>query len=535
MIKNQSYLIKKRVIWTILFAILGLILIPSGIALANNNETKKDNATIQISGTITAYYTFGKYFPSVCAVGWDVNGDFYRSEPVTTAADGKYTLTDIPDNITGLIEVTCDQCQTGFKVLPHETKNSVDFDLKEGVKGPFNDSNDLEYYVIKAGSTYTDVDGSTLNFNKDLKLLKNNIKYKPDQAFCFADKSELIPDHTNGTLTYKFESSNSPEKINVTFTCKGVTGKVFSNFIIKDRVRIFTYNVKRQNNPVPVVPIFTSNGTMSITGNFRGSPGETEEILQHNPYVFAVWFDLKTEEIGFKNGEVAQELSNEGAYGFTDIPDTAVGAVVGGASGYFMDFGGPFYYSPGHDSQRIDLSIPEGGAKFTINQGEGFSNAVLAAGTKIYFNGEDVPYVLEKDFDLGSEFPPFGLLVGTNLKFNEDGTVEYTYAPAHPEQHEITGANIILKTIPKAGYQFGHWLLNDVKVSGNYTVQDTNDVIVVPAIDKTPGPQPGPSPVVDPTKTPQTGDMTHLVIIAIIMAIALVADLVTKKRLLNWK
>lgn len=103
-----------------------------------------------------------------------------------------------------------------------------------------------------------------------------------------------MPDHTNGTLTYKYESSDEKEKINVTFTCEGVTGKVFSNFIIKDRVRIFTYNVKRSNNPVPVVPIFTSNGTMSITGNFRGSPGETEEILKHNPYVFAVWLDLKT-------------------------------------------------------------------------------------------------------------------------------------------------------------------------------------------------------------------------------------------------
>ena len=357
-----------------------------------------------------------------------------------------------------------------------------------------------------------------------MKLLQNNTAYIPDSSFCFANLSELIPDHTNGTLTYKYESSENKEKINVTFTCKGVTGKVFSNFIIKDRVRFFTYNVKRQNNPVPLVPIFTSNGTMSISGNFRGSPGETEEILQHNPYVFAVWVDLKTLDIGFKNGEVVQELSNEGAYGFTDIPDTAVGAVVGGASGYFMDFGGPFYYTPGHDSQRIDLSIPEGGAKFEIQKGEGFSNAVLAAGTKLYFNGEEEPYIFDEDVDLGSDFPPFGLMVGTTMTFNEDGTVEYTYEPAHPDQHEITKANIILKTVPKEGYKFGRWLLNNIEVSGNYTVQNTNDVIVEPEISKNPGPQPGPqpgpTPVVNPTGIPATGDE---ILVGLILAIITVS------------
>ena len=196
-----------------------------------------------------------------------------------------------------------------------------------------------------------------------------------------------------------------------------------------------------------------------------------------------------------------------------------------------MDFGGPFYYTPGHETQRIDLSIPEGGAKFTIQQGEGFNNAVLAAGTEIYFNGSDEPYILEEDENLGSDFPPFGLMVGTNLTFNTDGTVEYTYAPAHPEQHEITSANIILKTIPKAGYQFGRWLLNNVEVSGNYTVQNTNDVIVVPEICKNPGPQPEPTPVINPTGTPSTGDgIVAGIILAIIAVSAYAAASIYKRK-----
>ena len=232
---------------------------------------------------------------------------------------------------------------------------------------------------------------------------------------------------------------------------------------------------------------------------------------------------------------MAEEQTNEGAYEFTDIPDTAVGGVAGGASGYFMDFGGPFYYTPKHESQRIDLSIPEGGAKFTIEQGEGFNNAVLAAGTKFYFNGEEEPYVLDEDVDLGSEFPPFGLLVGTNLTFNEDGTVEYTYSPAHPEKHEITGATIILKTVPKEGYEFSRWLLNDEEVSGIYTVQDTNDVTVVPAIDKIPGPQPGPdpepTPAVNTTGAPATGDGTIPgIILAIITVSAFVVAQLYKRK-----
>ena len=209
-------------------------------------------------------------------------------------ADGNYTITDIPNNITGLIEITCDQCKTGFKVLPHESKTNVNFYLPRGAKGPFNDSDDLDYYIIKAGSTYTDEDGATLTINKDLNLIKDGKTYLPDNLFCFADDSHLIPDHTNGTLTYKYEDQNGNENFNIIITCKGVAGKEFSNFIIKDRVRIFTYDVYEKNSPVPLIPIFTAHGTMSITGNFRGSPGESEEILKHNPYVFAVWFDLKT-------------------------------------------------------------------------------------------------------------------------------------------------------------------------------------------------------------------------------------------------
>lgn len=86
-------------------------------------------------------------------------------------ADGNYTITDIPSNVTGLIEIVCDQCKTGFKVLPHESKTGVDFYLPRGAKGPFNDSVDLGCYIIKAGSTYTDEDGATLTFNNDLNLL----------------------------------------------------------------------------------------------------------------------------------------------------------------------------------------------------------------------------------------------------------------------------------------------------------------------------------------------------------------------------
>ena len=150
-------------------------------------------------------------------------------------ADGNYTITDIPTNITGLIEVVCDQCKTGFKVLPHESKTGVDFYLPRGAKGLFNGSEDLDYYIIKAGSTYTDEDGATLTVNNDLNLIKDGKTYLPDNLFCFADDSHLIPDHTKGYLTYKYDGT--VEKINVTITCAGKNNKYFTNFIIKDRVR----------------------------------------------------------------------------------------------------------------------------------------------------------------------------------------------------------------------------------------------------------------------------------------------------------
>lgn len=50
---------------------------------------------------------------------------------------------------------------------------------------------------------------------------------------------------------------------------------------------MFTYDVYRKNNPVPVYPVFTNEYTMAIAGNLRDGEDESEEILKHNPYVYA--------------------------------------------------------------------------------------------------------------------------------------------------------------------------------------------------------------------------------------------------------
>ena len=137
------------------------------------------------------------------------------------------------------------------------------------------------------------------------------------------------------------------------------------------------------------------------------------------------------------------------------MPINAVGAVVGGASGYAMDVGSFFYWDDDHpETHAPNLNVPEG-AKINIQCGEGFEKVVLAAGTQVLFNGETEPVTLEEDVDLGNEFPPFGLLLNTKLTFNSDGTANYVYQPGHPEQHEVSYANFIFKVIPKEGYSFG--------------------------------------------------------------------------------
>ncbi len=89
------------------------------------------------------------------------------------------------------------------------------------------------------------------------------------------------------------------------------------------------------------------------------------------------------------------------------------------------------------------------------------------------------------------------------------------YQPEHQEQHEVTHANFIFKTIPKEGYSFGSWMLNDKEVSGDYTVTTKDDVTVVPVLSKTPGPQPTPdpddptNPTVKPTSLASTGDIEY--------------------------
>ena len=120
-----------------------------------------------------------------------------------------------------------------------------------------------------------------------------------------------------------------------------------------------------------------------------------------------------------------------------------------------MDVGSFFYWDNLHpETHNPDINVPEG-AKFSIQTGEGFEKVVMAAGTQILFTGETDPYILDKDIDLGNEFPPFGLLLNTKLTFNSDGTATYVYQPEHPEQHDVTSATFIFKTIPKEGYSFG--------------------------------------------------------------------------------
>lgn len=126
-----------------------------------------------------------------------------------------------------MLEITCDQCKTEFKVLPNTSQTNVDFNLVTGVKGPITGpkygSNDFDCYVFKAGSTYTDADGQSITLDKDLDLKINGEAYIPNAEFCFADVSHLVPDHKVGTLTYTYENGN--EKINTIITCKGKNNK----------------------------------------------------------------------------------------------------------------------------------------------------------------------------------------------------------------------------------------------------------------------------------------------------------------------
>ena len=497
-----SYQLKTKLFWLIAIALLALIAIPSGIVFANEaNAGSNDNpnADISLLGTVSVYEPFDKKKdpPEVHVIGWDENGNFFETKPVYVHDDGTYTITNIPSTVNGLIVAKYYQAETGFKVLPHETKTGVDFNLARGARGPFGDSEFLNHYIIKAGSTFTDADGVTLSLDKDLNLPEG---FLPNIGF--TDGSLLVPDHKLGTLTYKFESEMG--HMSMIITCKGKNNKEFTNFIINHRVRMFEYKVHSSNTLVPVDPVFTEAGTMIISGNLRDAPDESEEILKHDPYVYAVWFNVWTGEIGHEMGVVAPPFSNEGNYGFTSIPSSAIGVVAAGASGHAMDFG-MFYYSGDPSTQRVDLSVPEG-AKFTVQTNEGLNKVLLAAGTKFTYLGEEI--VLPEDIDFGNVYPPFGLPLSTNLTFNPDGTVSYVYN-ASEEHHEITHAEFIFKVVPQTGYVFNKWLLNGVETSGNYTVTSKDDVYIEPVITV---PTPAPEPENVNGNSAQTGDNLNAII-----------------------
>lgn len=511
------YQLKSKSFWLIAIALLAIIFIPSGIVFAsevNVGNTDNPNADISLSGKVSVWEgTFQGENPEVHVIGWKEDGSYFKTPPVYVNDDGTYIIESIPSTVNGLIVAKYYQAETGFKVLPHETTSEINFHLERGARGPFGTSEYLNHYVIKAGSTFTDSDGITLTLNNDLNLPAD---YQLNIGF--ADKSLLVPDHYNSTLTYKFE--NVMGNMNMIISAWGKNGKEFANFIIKDRIRIFQYVVHSSNTVVPVDPVFTKVGTMVITGNFRDDSTGSEEILSHDPYVYAVWYDFWKEEFGWKYGEVADEFSNEGAYGFSDIPTTAIGVVAGGASGYAMDFN-LFMYG---EYQRSDLSVPHG-AKFTILPNQLLNNVVLAAGTEIKFSDEEEIYKLPKDVDLGNEFPPFGLLLDTNITFNTDGTVSYVYE-ASPEHHVVDYAKFIFKIVPKEGYVFNKWLLNGVETAGNYTVNSRDDVVLEPVIIA-----PAPDPEIANGNIAQTGDDLNAIIPALFVLASLSAiALINKKR-----
>ena len=99
---------------------------------------------------------------------------------------------------------------------------------------------------------------------------------------------------------------------------------------------------------------------------------------------------------------------------------------------------------------QCNLNIPESASTVYIEKG---SNVTL-----------DIPYLgvrtipLDYDIDFGTTFLPFGMTPQGKLDFKDNGKLSYTLTK---NGVDILGVDINIKVVPKDGYAFKCWMLND--------------------------------------------------------------------------
>ena len=242
---------------------------------------------------------------------------------------------------------------------------------------------------------------------------------------------------------------------------------------------------------VEITPVFEADvppvpTPMTVSAHLYDN--ETEAPIT-NGYAYIVGVQQLTEE-PYISDDYALTDAN-GLFTINNVPEDVFGVLIVGAPGYVNRGQLLSYEYPATDFYLIkgiqcNLNIPESASTVFIEKG---SNVTL-----------DIPYLgvrtipLDYDLDFGTKFLPFGMTPQGTFDFEDDGRLNYNLTK---NGVDVLGVDINIKVVPKDGYTFKCWMLNDEPISGQYQLKEGDkDVTVTPYFETVaPGPTPGPTPV----------------------------------------